>query len=170
MVSHTPDTTCLFATREKVTAYNRSSLMKSEKQDYIINAIHSESASSGSSDKNFEGLLSLLEIGIYLPIVLSMNLAVEVGLASCNLWIIWQVINFVNHGIEQPSNEYIKYHHPDLILVEFHKYPGHVFFPGNPTLVPITRSTVNKYGYSRSQFPLFGSSVLTIHKSQALTF
>ena len=101
--------------------------------------------------------------------MLSMNLAVEVGLANGSLRIIRQVINIINHGIEQPSNESINYHQPDLILVEFYKYSGHVFFPDNPTLVPIVRSTVNKYGGSRSQFPLFGASALTIYKSQGLT-
>jgi len=58
---------------------------------------------------------------------------------------------------------------PVVIVLDVPDYCGPVFYPGQPTWVPISPTTEWHWNQSRTQFPIVAGFAMTVNKCQGLT-
>ena len=72
----------IFYTKKTVTNQNDNASLKHPEHLFLITAIHSGSTSDASNPNDFRGLVALNKLSVGIPVMLTKNINVKVGLAN----------------------------------------------------------------------------------------
>ena len=91
------------------------------------------------------------------------NLNPACGLSNGSVGVLKYCLRFPREDdIDRPPTDL------DALIVNFPDYVCTIFYPDNPTFVPIFKRTEYTHGGSRTNFPIVTCMATTIHKSQGL--
>ena len=134
--------------------------MGSKQPVHRINAMHSHQSAKRKSADAFSGLRSVVNLVRGCKIMITRNVAYHYGLANGTRGILVGVVY-------PPGSRMGGF--PEAIIVSIPDYCGPVFYPGEPTWVPILAMTDYQGSQRRTQFPIVAGFAMTINKSQGLT-
>ena len=137
--------------------------MALDKQELVhqIQAQHSSKCAKKYGSSAFDGLRAVVHLVRGCKTVLTRNVAYKYGLANGTRGVFIGAV-YGPGGVGT---------FPEAIVCDFPDYCGPVFYPDEPTWVPILPMTAFKNGtrMTRTQFPLVPGFALTVNKAQGLT-
>ena len=123
-------------------------------------AYHSARSARYKLAEAFSGLRSVVNLVRGCKIMITRNVCYNYGLANGTRGTLVGVV--YPRGSKMGT-------FPEAIVVSVPDYCGPVFYPGEPTWVPILAMTDYQGSQSRTQFPIVAGFAMTINKSQGLT-
>jgi len=127
---------------------------------HSIQAMHSVKSAKKRSSDAFSGLRSVINLVKRCMVMITRNVAYLYGLANGTRGFLVGIV----YPEGAPLGSF-----PLVLVVDAPDYCGPVFYPGQPTWVPIFTKTEWSGSQTRTQFPLVAGFAMTVNKSQGLT-
>jgi hypothetical protein len=125
-----------------------------------IQAMHSVKSAQKRSSDAFSGLRSVIHLVRNCMVMITRNVAYLYGLANGTRGFLVGIV----YPEGAPLGSF-----PLVIIVDVPDYCGPIFYPGQPTWVPIFPKTEWNGNQTRTQFPIVAGFAMTVNKSQGLT-